>query len=199
MADIIVYAAFIVLAWWLGGKPRHFIVSFALALFSGIIHAPGADAKRAFDALMMFAPPEWNKAQVENSDKPAENSLESMADAMAIKHSIDPKLFRALIKQESEWDVKAVSPVGAAGLTQLMPKTAKWHCGLEADERFHPERNLDCGASYLAAQLRRFGSVELALAAYNSGPERVAKLGRVPRIKETQNYVKKIMADWSSI
>jgi soluble lytic murein transglycosylase-like protein len=77
-----------------------------------------------------------------------------------------------------------------------MAATAKEHCGLEADERFHPAKNLDCGASYFAAQLRRFGNVELALAAYNSGPDRVAKLGRVPRIRETQNYVSNIMASW---
>jgi hypothetical protein len=123
--------------------------------------------------------------------------LYAMADKAALAHGIDPLLFRALIQQESAWNPNAVSPAGAAGLTQLMPETAASECGLSADERFDVEKNLDCGASYFAAQLRRFGSVDLALAAYNSGPSRVAKLGRIPRIRETQNYVSSIMSNWS--
>ncbi|MEM7017816.1 MAG: lytic transglycosylase domain-containing protein [Pseudomonadota bacterium] len=123
--------------------------------------------------------------------------LLAMADRAALKHGIDPMLFRALVNQESQWNPSAVSPKGAAGLTQLMPATAKEACGLEGNDRFDPEKNLDCGALYLAKQIRRFESVHLALAAYNSGPTRVAKLGRIPRIPETQNYVSKIMTSWS--
>jgi soluble lytic murein transglycosylase-like protein len=78
-----------------------------------------------------------------------------------------------------------------------MPKTALGECGLDGVEITDPLKNLNCGASFLAKQLRRFNDVELALAAYNSGPERVAKLGRVPRITETQNYVNRIIADWN--
>jgi len=122
--------------------------------------------------------------------------LYTMADKAALKHGIDPLLFRALIQQESAWNPNAVSSVGAAGLTQLMPATAASECGLSSDQRFDAVLNLDCGAQYFAAQLRRFGSVDLALAAYNSGPDRVAKLGRIPRIKETQNYVSNILANW---
>jgi soluble lytic murein transglycosylase-like protein len=118
------------------------------------------------------------------------------ADKAALKHGIDPLLFRALIQQESGWNPDAVSPVGAAGLTQLMATTAASECGLMADERFAVEKNLDCGAKYFSAQLRRFGSVDLALAAYNAGPEKVAKLGRIPRIRETQAYVSNILATW---
>jgi soluble lytic murein transglycosylase-like protein len=123
--------------------------------------------------------------------------LYTMADKAALRHGIDPLLFRALIYQESRWDPQAVSPVGAAGLTQLMPQTALSECGLLPEARFDPYKNLDCGAYYLAKQLRRFKSVDLALAAYNAGPERVAKLGRIPRIRETQTYVSNIMASWS--
>ena len=122
--------------------------------------------------------------------------LYTQADRAALRHGIDPLLFRALIQQESQWDAAAVSPVGAVGLSQLMPATALGECNLTPEERFDVDKNLNCGAHYFAKQLRRFGSVDLALAAYNSGPERVAKLGRVPRIRETQNYVSKIMAHW---
>jgi soluble lytic murein transglycosylase-like protein len=123
--------------------------------------------------------------------------LFTLADKAALRHGIDPLLFRALVTQESAWNSSAVSAKGAAGLTQLMPATAKEFCGLEPDERFEPEKNLDCGARYLARQIRRFQSVELALAAYNAGPERVAQLGRIPRIAETENYVAKILVNWN--
>ena len=119
------------------------------------------------------------------------------ADKAALAHGIDPLLFRALIQQESGWNPNAVSPVGAAGLTQLMADTAQTECGLTPDDRFDSEKNLNCGAMYFAAQLRRFGSVALALAAYNAGPEKVAKLGRIPRLRETQNYVSNIMTAWN--
>lgn len=121
-----------------------------------------------------------------------------LADKAALRHGIDPLLFRALVKQESSWNPNAQSPQGAAGLTQLMPVTARTECGLSAKERFEPHKNLNCGAYYFAKQLRRFkNNVELALAAYNSGPTRVSRLGRVPRIPETQAYVSKIMYEWN--
>ncbi|MCP4702633.1 MAG: lytic transglycosylase domain-containing protein [Gammaproteobacteria bacterium] len=121
-----------------------------------------------------------------------------MSDKAALRHGVDPMLLRALVARESSWNPRAVSPKGAAGLTQLMPATAKHECGLLPEAIFEPARNLDCGARYFAKQLRRFKSVELALAAYNSGPARVARLGRVPRIRETQQYVSHIMADWNN-
>lgn len=122
--------------------------------------------------------------------------LVAEADHAALRHGVPPLLFRALIEQESGWNPAAVSPKGAVGLTQLMPATAQGECGLTAEERFARDKNLDCGARYLGKLLRRFGSVELALAAYNSGPTRVARLGRVPRITETRNYVARILSNW---
>jgi len=133
------------------------------------------------------------------SGKPKEPPLVQRARFYAEKHGIQPELFFALIKQESNWKTDAVSGVGAAGLTQLMPKTALSECGLGSEERFDPDKNLDCGAAYFSAQLTRFGRVDLALAAYNSGPNRVAKLGRIPRIKETQNYVRNITTNFEQM
>lgn len=80
----------------------------------------------------------------------------------------------------------AVSPAGAGGLAQLMPGTAS---DLGVRDRFDPADNLNGGAAYLAEQLLRFRDVRLALAAYNSGPQRVERLGRVPDIAETRIYV----------
>lgn len=109
----------------------------------------------------------------------------AIADA-AERHGLDPKLLHALVIVESAYRAEACSPVGACGLTQLMPGTAR---DLGVADRFDPLENLRGGADYLARQMLRFGDVRLALAAYNSGPERVARLGRIPEITETRNYV----------
>ncbi len=111
------------------------------------------------------------------------------ADAIARaarRHGLDPKLLHALVIVESGYRADAVSPMGAGGLTQLMPGTA---AELGVRDRFDVEQNLSGGADYLARQMLRFGDVRLALVAYNSGPARVARLGRIPNIAETQAYV----------
>ena len=109
----------------------------------------------------------------------------------ARKYGIDPEMFLRLIQQESSFRPDVVSPKGAIGLGQLMPATAK-ELGVDPTD---PLQNLEGSARYLSQQLKRFGSPELALAAYNAGPTRVARLGRVPNIAETQNYVKTILGE----
>lgn len=106
--------------------------------------------------------------------------------AAAERHGLDPKLLHALVLTESAYLPDARSPVGAGGLTQLMPATA---LELGVRNRFDPIENLMGGADYLARQILRFGDIRLALAAYNAGPVRVARLGRVPDIAETRAYV----------
>lgn len=108
----------------------------------------------------------------------------------ATQHGLDPKLLHALVTVESAYRPAAVSRAGAMGLTQLMPGTAR---DLGVGDPFDPLANLQGGADYLARQLVRFGDLRLALAAYNSGPERVAALGRVPTIGETQGYVRAVI------
>ncbi len=124
--------------------------------------------------------------------------LQNLATQAASLHGIDKGLFHALITQESAWDPNAISHKGARGLTQIMPQTGRLECGLAHDVLLDPKLNLHCGAYYFSKLLRRFRNVELALAAYNSGETRVARLGRVPRIRETQHYVKRIMRDWQN-
>lgn len=111
-------------------------------------------------------------------------------DAAAAQHRLDPKLLHALVVVESGYRPTAVSPAGAAGLTQIMPATAR---ALGVRDRFDPDANVLAGADYLARQLVRFGDVRLALAAYNAGPMRVAQVGRVPPIAETQQYVARVL------
>ena len=118
---------------------------------------------------------------------PANQPLDAMISQIANETGLDPKLLHALVIVESAYDIAAVSPVGARGLTQLMPATAR---ELGVTNAFDTEQNLRGGARYLAIQIGRFGDLRLALAAYNSGPGRVARLGRVPDIAETQGYVR---------
>jgi len=110
--------------------------------------------------------------------------------AAAARHGLDVKLLQALVLTESAYRPDAVSSAGAAGLTQLMPATAR---ELGVEDRFDPAENLRGGADYLARQLRRFQDVRLALAAFNAGPARVAALGRIPRIRETEQYVETVV------
>lgn len=103
---------------------------------------------------------------------------------------VDARLFAALVWSESNFHPGAVSHAGAIGLSQLMPGTA---AGLRVDP-WDPAQNLVGGARYLRAQLERFGSADLALAAYNAGPGRVERAGRtIPNITETQVYVLRVL------
>ena len=109
---------------------------------------------------------------------------------LAARFDLSPSLIEALVWQESRWRETAVSPVGARGLAQLMPGTAR-DLGVDPDDPF---ANLEGGARYLREQLDRFdGDLEKALAAYNAGPGRVIRANGVPRIRETQLYVAAIM------
>lgn len=110
---------------------------------------------------------------------------------LSARYDVSAALLEALVWQESRWREGAVSPVGARGLAQLMPGTARM-LGVDAGD---PAANLEGGARYLRAQLDTFGGdVEKALAAYNAGPGRVARAGGVPAIRETQDYVAAILA-----
>ena len=111
------------------------------------------------------------------------------ARAAARRHGVPEDLFLRLVRQESGWNPTARSHKGALGLAQLMPGTAR---ALGVDPR-DPHQNLEGGARYLALQFRRFGSWQLALAAYNAGPEAVVRHGGVPPYRETRNYVRVIL------
>lgn len=109
----------------------------------------------------------------------------------AIEYGVDKSLVQAVIHAESGYNPNAVSPKGATGLMQLMPKTAQ---GLKVNDSFNPTENIRGGVRYLRFLLDTFkGDVSLALAAYNAGLSKVAKYGGIPPYSETRTYVAKVL------
>ncbi len=110
----------------------------------------------------------------------------------ADKYKVDYSLIKAVIKAESNFNHKAVSPKGAQGLMQLMPKTAST---LQVQDSFEPESNIEGGVRYLRYLMNVYnGHLPLALAAYNAGEKAVARYGGIPPYAETKGYVKRVMA-----
>ena len=103
----------------------------------------------------------------------------------ARRYNVPKNLVYAVIRTESNFDPDALSHAGAIGYMQLLPSTAQ---AMGVDP-YNPRGNIRGGVKYLSILLRRFQDEDLAIAAYNAGPSLVARLGRVPRIVETQKYV----------
>jgi soluble lytic murein transglycosylase-like protein len=113
----------------------------------------------------------------------------AVAKEVARKHGVPEDLFLRLVQQESGWNPVAVSAKGATGLAQLMPETART-LGVDINDA---EENLEGGARYLRMMFDKFGTWELALAAYNAGPAAVEEHNGIPPYAETENYVKAIL------
>ena len=118
--------------------------------------------------------------------------LEPLVARASRRHGLPPGLLEAVLLVESGGRVHRISAAGAMGPGQLFPPTADL---LRVDDPFDPEESIDACARYLAAQIRRFRKVPLALAAYNAGPGVVNKT--VPRNGETEFYVARVMAQWT--
>jgi hypothetical protein len=122
---------------------------------------------------------------------------DKMISKAAGKFNLDVALIKAVIKAESNFNHQAISRAGAKGLMQLMPQTAS---ALKVDDVFHPGDNIEGGARYLRYLLNLYkGNLTLALAAYNAGEGAVAKYNNgVPPYRETQNYIKRVLALYES-
>lgn len=115
----------------------------------------------------------------------------------AKRHGIDPALLKAMMHTESAFNPNARSPVGAQGLMQLMPATARRFSVANA---WNPAENIEGAAKYIAWLSRRFnGKVEHILAGYNAGEGNVDKYGGVPPFRETRNYVQRVLSRYNSL
>ena len=119
------------------------------------------------------------------------NRFDRFIDNAARLHQVDPQLIKAIVHVESGFDPYAVSEKGAQGLMQLMPETAQ---DMQVANPFDPESNILGGTQFLRKNLDRFNNdLELSLAAYNAGPERVQAAGRIPGIQETKIFIKRVL------
>ncbi len=111
------------------------------------------------------------------------------------RNHVDSLLLAAMVEAESQFAPRAVSPCGAVGLMQLLPATGREY---GARDLLDPYANIDAGSRYLRALLDRFKERPmLAIAAYNTGPEVVARYGCVPPFRETQDFVKRVVASYT--
>ena len=104
----------------------------------------------------------------------------------ARKHDVDPALIAAVMMTESSGNPQAVSPKGAVGLMQVLDGPAD------------PEANIEIGVGMLSSHLHRFGSIDLALAAYNAGPGNVLEHGGVPPFQETREHIARTLASYTA-
>ncbi|MDO5711286.1 MAG: transglycosylase SLT domain-containing protein [Micrococcales bacterium] len=175
---------------WAGSTPAPDTWGAAVAAASG---SPSGRIPAASVATNAVAAPSSVASIGPLAQAPA--SLQKLFVEAGRKHGVPAQLLAAVAKQESDFTPTAVSRAGARGLMQLMPATAR---GLGVRDAFDPAQAVDGAARLLRDHLKSFGSTRLALAAYNAGPGAVRRYDGVPPYAETQNYVRKIMANLST-
>ena len=120
-----------------------------------------------------------------------------LVEEVSSRYGLDPRLITTVIGVESGFNQRAVSSKGARGLMQLMPGTARRY-GVR--DVYDPKQNVEGGVAYLSDLTRRYGGdLKLALAAYNAGPEAVARASGVPNFRETKDYIRKIESRYGSL
>ncbi len=141
--------------------------------------------------------PQMGTAQTQVIHPPGLNKvdLNELVKTASGTYRLDPDLVNSVIRAESGFNVRAVSPKGAQGLMQLMPRTSSQ---LGVQNAFDPQANVEGGARYLRELLERYNfDLIKALAAYNAGPQRVEQYGGVPPYYETKAYVARIVRDFN--
>jgi soluble lytic murein transglycosylase-like protein len=154
---------------------------YRLQIAGGIVEVPVAEVV-AIEPEDSFAPLPMPVAETA--------PFREIVKAAATHYSVDADLITSVIAAESNFDPKAVSKKNARGLMQLLPETA---ARFGVQNIFDPQQNIDAGTHYLRDLLERYNNdLALALAAYNAGPERVLRFGRVPPFPETASYIRRV-------
>jgi soluble lytic murein transglycosylase-like protein len=169
--------------------PFAIIALFVFTNFTGLIfnrvYAPAVSASENVSTPAANVEADYIPADVPTS---GDHELDLIIFRAGERNGIDPRFIHAVIWQESKYKVRARSYVGAQGLMQLMPATAKRFGCMDAHD---PAANIEAGTKYLRFLLKRFnGNVSLALAGYNAGEGAVDKYNGIPPYNETQNYVR---------
>jgi soluble lytic murein transglycosylase-like protein len=149
----------------------------------------------ATQALATLQSDAITKSGVRQAERYGDSVFDGLIRKASTRHNLPEALIKAVIRQESGFNPRAVSPKGAQGLMQLMPGTA---AALKVDAPFDPEQNIMGGSAFLKDMLGRYnGNLSLALAAYNAGPGAVDRHGGVPEYAETKDYVRKVLMHYS--
>lgn len=173
-----------------------FILWLLCILFAGILPAR-ADVYRYIDAqgnLHFTDTPNHDRWNLYIKEKPSSSSATQSYQKIIRLHAqsfrLEEALVKAVIKVESDYQSQTVSRKGAQGLMQLIPETARY---LKVYDPFDPNENIRGGSQYLRQMLDMFdNNLELALAAYNAGPQTVKRYKGIPPYDETRNYVKRV-------
>lgn len=137
------------------------------------------------------------EAAVSASGSRNKNAYDALIADAANRHQIDPALMKAIMHTESGFNANARSPVGAQGLMQLMPATAR---RFGVSNAWDPAQNIEGSAKYIRWLLTRFnGRVEHVLAGYNAGEGNVDKYGGIPPFRETQDYVRRVLSRYNNL
>ena len=168
------------------------LIALLLAGAQGASAAPEYAAAETYATVLRTINPQLQQGQ--------SLTLARSVIANAARTNLDPRLIMALVTVESSWRPGALSPAGARGLAQLMPRTAK-NLGVDA---WNPTQNLRGAANYIRSLLNRFAgrgdnTMRYAIGAYNAGPRAVEKYGGIPPYTETQNYVKRVLNVWHTL
>lgn len=155
----------------------------------GVIHFTNVPSHNGFRPIIRE-----NRTPLEGAALP--DPLEEVISAASERHGVDPRLVRAVIKVESDFNSLAISRKGARGLMQLMPETARLH---NVANVYDPVENIEAGVRHLRLLLDRYrGDLELALAGYNAGINAVEKYRGVPPYRETRDYIQRVLRYFTS-
>lgn len=152
----------------------------------GVIHFTNVPNRPGYRTLLRTKP-----ARGRLRPRKDTTEFDGLIRAASRRHRVEFALVKAVIKAESAFDIRAVSPAGARGLMQLMPATAALH---GVSNIYSPPQNIEGGVRHLRLLLNRYkGNLSLALAAYNAGAEAVQRYNGVPPYRETRQYIRRVL------